>query len=98
MAEPEVVEGEPALIPESDVTDVVPAVPEARVEHERERMADMIEELVREVCEAAETREEGWAIVDRLAEEANCHGRDATLGQLRALKMRLEGELMRMRQ
>ena len=88
---------ENALIPAEDVGLEVPVVPEARVEHERSRAVDKIQELVSAVCQVAESHEAGMAIVDRLTRETGCVGTEATLGQLRAFRIRLEGELSRMR-
>lgn len=91
MAAPEVADD--ALIAAEDVPEPTPHVAPERDEVERREVVAAIDVLVRELYEMPGGRGE----VDRLVAETGCSGPDASLGVLRAFRMRLEGSVQRMR-
>ena len=91
VATPEVADD--ALIPADEVGEVTPRVSPEREEVERREVVAAIDALVRELYAMPGGRDE----VDRLVAEVGCSGPDASLGVLRAFRMRLDGSLQRMR-
>lgn len=88
---PVVVEPE-ALIPVEDVPAPTPHVAPEREELERRALVEEIEGLVVFVYSCAGGVEE----VNCLVEETGCTGPNASLGKLRAFKLRLESSLVRL--
>lgn len=82
-----------ALIAAEGVPEVVPHVAPERDEVERREVVAAIDVLVRELYEMPGGRDE----VDRLVAETGCSGPGASLGLLRAFRIRLEGAVSRMR-
>lgn len=82
-----------ALIGVDEVGEVTPHVAPEHEEVERREAVAAIDALVRELYEMPGGRGE----VDRLVAETGCSGPDASLGVLRAFRMRLEGSVQRMR-
>lgn len=82
-----------ALIAADEVGEVTPHVAPEREEVERREVVAAIDGLVRELYGLPGGRDE----VDRLVAETGCSGPDANLGALRALRIRLDGSLWRVR-
>lgn len=91
VATPEVADG--ALIAVDEVSEVTPHVAPEREEVERREVVGVINSLWIELCELPG----GYDEAVRLATETGCSGPDAPLGAMRALRIRLEGALLRKR-
>lgn len=82
-----------ALIAADEVPELAPHVAPERDEVDRRALIGEIDALVRELYEMPGGRDE----VDRLVGETGCSGPGASLGLLRAFRIRLEGAVSHMR-
>lgn len=83
-------EEQEGLIPAEEVAAVTPQIVPEKDEVERQALAEECGELVGELQHLPGGEDE----VNRLVAETGCTGPDASLGKLRAFKMRLETSLM----